>query len=85
MNDIIGGLLETCHYAVGCVDDIAFLIPGKFLNTVSELLQEALSMIHWCARTQLSNHSTKDGDSTIRPEERLNGHTETNCLDTHCH
>jgi hypothetical protein len=71
VDNFIGGLNENGCYTVGCVDDIALLIHGKFLNTVSELLQEALSMIQqWCARTQLSVIS-KDGDSTIHPVERL--------------
>jgi hypothetical protein len=46
VDDIIGGPYENCCYTMGCVDNIAVLIPGKFLNTVSELLQEALSVIH---------------------------------------
>jgi hypothetical protein len=36
-------------------DDIAILISGKFPNINSELLQQALSMVHqWCDKTQLS-------------------------------
>jgi hypothetical protein len=45
---------------VGCADHIAILIHGKFPNTVSELLQEALGVVQqWCDRTQLSMNSQK--------------------------
>ena len=41
-------LVRGCFY-------IAILDSGKFLYTVSELLQEALSIVQqWCDRTQLS-------------------------------
>jgi hypothetical protein len=41
----IGGLNGNGCYTMGYALDIAILIRGKFLNTVSELLQEALSMV----------------------------------------
>jgi hypothetical protein len=67
VDKLIGGLDRNGYYTLGYADDIAILICGKFPNTVSELLQEALSMAQqWCDRTQLS---TKDGDSTIHLEE----------------
>jgi hypothetical protein len=47
-------------FTLGYADDIAILIHGKFRNTVSELLQEALSMVQcWCDRTQLSINPQK--------------------------
>jgi hypothetical protein len=47
-------------YTLGCADDIAILICGKFVNTVSELVQEALSIVQqWCDRTQLSINPQK--------------------------
>jgi retron-type reverse transcriptase len=33
------------YYTLGYADDIAVLIHGKFFNTISELLQEALNMV----------------------------------------
>jgi hypothetical protein len=42
-------------YAMGDADDIAILISGKFMNTVSKLLHEAFSTVQQCHyRTQLS-------------------------------
>jgi hypothetical protein len=39
---------------LGYADDIAILIHRKFLNTVSQLLQEALTTVQqWCDRTQM--------------------------------
>ena len=36
--------------------DTAFLISGKFLNSISELLQEASHMVQqWCYRTESAN------------------------------
>jgi hypothetical protein len=57
VKELIGGLNGNGYYTLGYADDIAILIHGKFLNTVSELLQEALSMVQqWCDRTHLSIH-----------------------------
>jgi hypothetical protein len=53
--DELIGLNENGCYTWGCADDIAILICGIFLITISELVQEALSCVQqWCARTQLS-------------------------------
>lgn len=53
-------LSENEWYTLGYADDIAILICGKFLNTVSELVQEALTMVQqWCDRTQLSINPQK--------------------------
>jgi hypothetical protein len=39
---------------------LAILISGKYLNTVIELLQEALSIVQqWCDRVQLSVNPQK--------------------------
>ena len=54
MDELIGGLNGSGYYSLVYADDIATLISGKFPNTISELLQDALSMVqHWCDRTQL--------------------------------
>jgi hypothetical protein len=68
--------MATIH---GYADDSAILIHGKFPNTVSELLQEAMSMVQQWSIYQ----STKDGNSTIHPEERLKGPKGNNPLWTH--
>jgi hypothetical protein len=54
VNELVEGLNGSGYYTLGYADDIAILIRGKFPNTVSELLQEVLSMVQqWCDRTQL--------------------------------
>lgn len=32
-------------YTMGCTDNIAILVSGKFPDTISELLQEAMGMV----------------------------------------
>jgi hypothetical protein len=55
VDELIRGLNGNSYYTLGYADDVAILIRGKSPNTVSELLQEALSMVQeWCDRTQLS-------------------------------
>jgi hypothetical protein len=45
----VDGLLERLNrgglYTQGYVDDLALLITGKFLSTVSELMQRALNVV----------------------------------------
>jgi hypothetical protein len=51
----VNKLMEKGCYILGNADDIATLNGGNFLQIVSELLQEALSVAQqWCNRTQLS-------------------------------
>jgi hypothetical protein len=45
LDNLIGGFSGNGYCTLGYVDDFAVLIRGKFPNTVSELLQEALSMV----------------------------------------
>jgi hypothetical protein len=48
------------YYTVGYADDIAILINGKSLQTVSEVLQTALFTVQqWCERTNLSINPSK--------------------------
>jgi hypothetical protein len=42
MDDLLWELNNNGHYTVGCVNDIANIINGKFLQIVSEVLQRAL-------------------------------------------
>jgi len=58
--ELIRGLSVNGCYTLGYADDIAILICGTFLHTISELLQEALSVVqHWCNRIQLSINPQK--------------------------
>jgi hypothetical protein len=60
VDEPIGGLNGNGYFTLGYADDIAILIHRKFPNTVSELLQEALSLVQqWCNRTQLSINPQK--------------------------
>jgi hypothetical protein len=60
VDELIGELGENGYYTLGYADAIAVLIRRKFSNTVSELVQEALSMVQqWCDRTQLSINPQK--------------------------
>jgi hypothetical protein len=58
--DKLIGLNGNGYHTLGYADDIAILIHGKFPNTVSELLREALNMVQqWCDRTQPSINPQK--------------------------
>jgi hypothetical protein len=60
VDKLIGGLSGNGYYTLGYADDFATLMCRKFPNTVSGLLQEALSMVQqWCDRTQLSVNPQK--------------------------
>jgi hypothetical protein len=55
VDELTGEFNGNGCYTLEYADDIAILICRKFLNTVSQLLQEALSMVQqWCDSTQLS-------------------------------
>jgi hypothetical protein len=45
VDELIGGFSENSYYTMGYACDIAIVVSGKFPYTVSELLQEALSMV----------------------------------------
>jgi hypothetical protein len=54
MDDILWGLHGNGCYTVRYADDITILINGKFLQTVSEVLQTALCAVQeWCERKKL--------------------------------
>jgi hypothetical protein len=60
VDELVRGLSENGCYTLVYADDSAILICGTFLHTISELLQEALSVIqHWYNRTQLSVNPQK--------------------------
>jgi hypothetical protein len=55
VDDLLWGLNDDGYYTLGYADDIAILIHGKFLTTVSECLQTALYTVQrWCERRGLS-------------------------------
>jgi hypothetical protein len=83
LDKLIGGPNGNGYYTLGYADDIAILICRKLPNTVSEILQEALSMVRqWCDRTQLSINPQK---MVIVPftRKRFKGPEGTNSLRTH--
>jgi hypothetical protein len=54
------GELNGGYYSIRYVHDIAILMNGKFPQTISEVLQAALWLIHqWCDRTGLSINPRK--------------------------
>jgi hypothetical protein len=49
VDDLLWGPNSNGYYTVGYADDIAILVNGKFLQTVSEVLQTALCTVQqWC-------------------------------------
>jgi hypothetical protein len=60
VDDLLWGLNKNSYYTIGYADDMAILINGKFLQTVSEVLQRALCTVRlWCERTKLSINPNK--------------------------
>jgi adenylate cyclase len=60
VDDLLWGLNSNGSYTIGYADDFAILINGKFLQTVSEVLQTTLGTVQqWCERTKLSVNSNK--------------------------
>jgi hypothetical protein len=60
VDDLLWGLNSNGYYTIGYADDVAILIIGKFLHTVSEVLQTALNTVQkWCEKTNLSINPNK--------------------------
>jgi hypothetical protein len=60
VDELLWELNDDDYYTVGYADDIAILINGKFLQTVSEVLQTALCTVQqWCKRTNLPINPNK--------------------------
>ena len=69
VDELLWDLNEAGYYSIEFADDIAIIIRGKFLSTVSEVLQNALMRLeNWCNRTKLSVNPNK---TTIVPFTRL--------------
>jgi hypothetical protein len=81
-DELVAGLDETGYNTLGYADGIAILVSRKFLYTVSELPQEALSMVQqWCERTVVYKPTTdvvvpftKKRDLRGLKEPTLSGH-----------
>lgn len=60
LDELIGELNESGCYIFVYANNIVILIGRKFLKTISELLQGAMSMVkQWCDGTQLSINPQK--------------------------
>jgi hypothetical protein len=53
VDDLLLELNGNRLYTIGYADDIAILINGKFLQTVSEVLQTALCTVQNCVKEQI--------------------------------
>jgi hypothetical protein len=60
INSLLGRLNNESLWAQGFADDIAFVINGKILSTVCELMQKALFIVQtWCREVGLSVNADK--------------------------
>jgi hypothetical protein len=60
VDDLLWQLNINGYYTVSYADDTAILFNGKLLQTVSDVLQTALSTVQqWCERTNLSINLNK--------------------------
>jgi hypothetical protein len=60
INSLLGHLNNESLWAQGFADDIAFVINGKILSTVCELMQKALFIVQtWCREVGLSVNADK--------------------------
>jgi hypothetical protein len=85
VDELIEGLNENGYNAMGYADDITILVNGKFPNTVSELLQEALNMVkQWCERTPLSINPHKMVVVPFTRKRDLRGLKNQPSLDINC-
>jgi ribonuclease HI len=63
-NNLVDSLLrrlrEKGFFTISYADDLCILIRGKFVNTVSEMMQNALKVVEsWCREHQLSVNANK--------------------------
>lgn len=63
-NLVVDGLLNTLndkgYFSQGYADDLVILIQGKYLNTISEVMQSALKEVEsWCGRVNLKVNPSK--------------------------
>ena len=74
VNDILNKLSEGGIFIQGYADDICLLAGGKFPNTVSGLMQWALSTVEiWCNEVGLSVNPDKTGLVAFARKRKLQG------------
>ena len=74
VDDLLARLCGGGLYAQGYADDICLLAVGKFPNTVSGLIQWALSIVEvWCAELGLSVNPDKTGLVAFTRRRKLDG------------
>jgi hypothetical protein len=74
VDELLTKLNEGGIYAQGYADDIYLLAVGKFLNTVSGLMQCALHFVEgWCNEHGLSVNPDKTGLVTFTRKRKLPG------------
>jgi hypothetical protein len=77
VDDLLWGLNAVGYYTAGYADEIAILIHGKFLTTVSECLQTTLHTVQqWRDRTGLSINPNKTVIITFTRKRNIKGFKE---------
>ncbi|KAL1446432.1 hypothetical protein WDU94_012296 [Cyamophila willieti] len=60
VNELLERLNNLGYYTQGYADDVVIVIRGKYLNTVSELMQSALKLVEkWCSEVNLRVNPAK--------------------------
>jgi hypothetical protein len=63
------------YYTIGYADDIAIVINGKSLQTLSEVLYTALSMVQqWCDKTHFFNNPNKTAITPFSRNRDISGY-----------
>jgi hypothetical protein len=74
VNDLITRLSGSGVFIQGYADDICLLAVGKFPNSVSGLIQWALSTVEiWCSEVGLSVNPDKTGLVAFTKKRKLQG------------
>ena len=74
VDELLARLSEGGVHAQGYADDICLLVVGKFLNTVSGLIQWALGAVEaWCDGLGLSVNPDKTGLVAFTRKRKLSG------------
>ena len=77
VNELLAWFNEGGVYSQGYVDDICLLEVGKFPNTVSELIHQALHTVKlWCDKLSLSINPNKTGLVAFTRKRKLPGFSE---------
>jgi hypothetical protein len=74
VDDLLARLSGSGVFIQGYADDICLLVVGKFPNTVSGLMQWALSTVEmWCNKVELSVNPDKTGLAAFTRKRKLQG------------